>query len=134
MDPRDRREELEYVMGKSGTEPTVSHLLRVLRDSRSNKDRELREAVLSTVVRGLDGETCSAVLRAADDMGCHSLRKASMNHIISNFDAAVASSNFFYDLSPTLLVDVLKHVSIGAEEVTKQESHNNAHTLPQQHW
>ena len=126
MDPRDRREELEYVMGKSGTEPTMSHLLRVLRDSRSNKDRELREAVVSTVVRGLDGETCSAVLRAADDMGCHSLRKAAMNHIISNFDAAVAS--------PTLLVDVLKHVSIGAEEVTKQESHDNAHALPQQHW
>ena len=57
MDPRDRRKELEYVMGKGETEPTISHLLQVLRDSRSFKDKELREAVLSTVVSALDGET-----------------------------------------------------------------------------
>ena len=62
-------------MGKGETEPTISHLLQVLRDSRSFKDKELREAVLSTVVSALDGENCSAILRAADDMACSPIRK-----------------------------------------------------------
>ena len=85
----------------------------MLRDSRSFKDKELREAVLSTVVSALDGENCSAILRAADDMACSRLRKAALNHIISNFDAALEASTFFSDLTPALLVEVLKHVSVG---------------------
>ena len=69
-------------------------MLDELRVNCQEGNRALKKQSCDALSAAMDGTNCCEIMRTTHELGCTVLQKASLNHVISNFDAACASPGF----------------------------------------
>jgi len=94
----------------SEIQSNADSIIAILHFAAYSNMKGLKKQCVDALINSLDGNSCCLIFSAAHKAGSSKLKKAALNHIISNFEAA-CNTEAFNSLTAPLVIEILKNIS-----------------------